>query len=141
MKFSKFLTGAGVLAGLLAITGLAQAGDGPERQPHMRYAQPLARTFHVNNPLLAAHGDPGDDDTAISLNPTLSALCRSYLGLPNPYAPTGRNVDQINGDSVVDVGSQTGCQAAQNETTIAVNPRNPANLVAGTNDYRASNHG
>ena len=139
MKLSILGIGAAALGGLVATTGLAQAGDGPERWPHMYYAQPLARSPAVHNALLANAGDPGDDDTAISLNPALSALCRSYLGLVNPYAPTGRNVDQINGDTVVSVGSQTGCQAAQNETTIAVNPRNPQNLVAGTNDYRVFN--
>src|SRR6185312_9252215 len=42
----------------------------------------------------------------------------------------------IHGDTVVGVGSQTGCYAAQNETTVAVNPENPRNLVAGSNDYR-----
>src|SRR5207302_3485788 len=33
----------------------------------------------------------------------------------------------------------TGCQAAQNETTVAQNPENPRNLVAGSNDYRVFN--
>ena len=36
-------------------------------------------------------------------------------------------------------GTQLGCDTAQNETTIAVNPDNPRNLVAGTNDYRLFN--
>jgi hypothetical protein len=48
-------------------------------------------------------------------------------------------VDLINGDTTVSVGSQKGCQAAQNETTVSTNPENPLNLVAGTNDYRAFN--
>lgn len=139
MTISRLLACGAAMAAIVVGSGLAQAGDGPERGPHMRHAHPLARAIHPNNPLLPRGGDPGDDDTAISLDPTLSALCQSYLGLPNPYAATGRNVDQINGDSVVSAGSQTGCQAAQNETSIAVNPRNPNNLVAGTNDYRVFN--
>jgi hypothetical protein len=71
--------------------------------------------------------------------PNLNALCQSYLGQPNPYANPAPNVDMIHGDTTVPVGSQTGCQSAQNETTIAVNPYNPLNLVAGANDYRGFN--
>jgi hypothetical protein len=48
-------------------------------------------------------------------------------------------VDAISGDTVVPVGSQTGCSAAQNETTVAENPNNSRNLVAGSNDYRVFN--
>lgn len=72
-------------------------------------------------------------------NPALSALCQSGTGQPNPYANPAPNVDQIVGDTIVTVGSQTGCSAAQNENSIAVNPDNPKNLVAGTNDYRVFN--
>ncbi len=115
------------------------AGDGPERTARMFHAQPLAHQVVRHNALLTSSGDPGDDDTAISLNPSLSALCQSTIGQLNLYQPTGRNVDQISGDTVVSAGTQTGCGAAQNETTIAVNPRNPANLVGGTNDYRLFN--
>ena len=48
-------------------------------------------------------------------------------------------MDQINGDTVVAVGSQAGCSSPQNETTIVVNPSNPQNLVGGANDYRVFN--
>lgn len=71
--------------------------------------------------------------------PNLNALCQDFLGQPNPYPDPAPNVDQINGDTVVTVGSQTGCNSAQNETTIAVNPQNPLNIVAGANDYRVFN--
>jgi hypothetical protein len=87
---------------------------------------------------LKTFADPGDDGT-VDNNPTLSALCQSYIGGSNPYANPAPNVDQINGDTLVSAGSQTGCSAAQNETTISVNPRNPKNLVGGTNDYRIFN--
>ena len=71
--------------------------------------------------------------------PGLSALCQKGVGHPNPYRKVAPNVDQIVGDTIVKSGSQTGCSAAQNENTIAVNPANPNNLVAGTNDYRIFN--
>lgn len=91
----------------------------------------------VPNPLLkqvlAEQHDDGLDD------PALSALCQSYLGHPTPYHAIAPNVDAINGDTVVPSGSQQGCDAAQNETTIAANPANPRNLVSGTNDYRVFN--
>jgi len=72
-------------------------------------------------------------------DPSLSALCQGGIGKPNPYRNPWPNVDQIIGDTIVTVGSQTGCSSAQNENTIAVNPENPRNLVAGTNDYRIFN--
>lgn len=105
----------------------------------MMSAKPLSRTALFPNGVLQKGGDPGDDDTAISLAPNLSALCQSYIGQLNNYANPRPNVDQINGDQIVLAGSQLGCDTAQNETTIAVNPSNPRNLVAGTNDYRVFN--
>jgi hypothetical protein len=82
---------------------------------------------------LAKASDDLTDSTA------LSALCQSYLGSANPYKAISPNIDVISGDTTVPVGSQTGCSAAQNETTVAVNPENPKNLVAGSNDYRVYN--
>ncbi|HEY7122479.1 MAG TPA: sialidase family protein [Ktedonobacterales bacterium] len=105
-------------------------------EPHLANSkenQPLAR----RNPILNGDDGGGDDDTSPS--PTLSALCQDFLGNPNPYSNPAPNVDQIVNDAVVPVGSQTGCGTPQNETTIAVNPNNPNNLVAGTNDYRVFN--
>ncbi len=99
-------------------------------------------TTHVgpvhHNPLLKDILSGGDDDDAVD-SPTLSAQCQNFIGQPNPYGPVAPNVDQITGDTIVTAGSQTGCSSAQNETTIAVNPNNPNNLVAGTNDYRVYN--
>ena len=44
---------------------------------------------------------------------------------------------RIIGDQVNNSGfSNFGCTTPQNETSIAVNPRSPKNLVAGANDYR-----
>jgi hypothetical protein len=83
--------------------------------------------------VLSEHEDENFDP------PNLSALCQSFVDQPNPYHNPAPNVDQITGDTIVTAGTQTGCSSAQNETSIAVNPANPRNLVAGANDYRVFN--
>jgi hypothetical protein len=127
-----------MLAACMALASTAFA-DGARSRPKMMGATPLSRAPLFPNGVLPKGGDPGDDDTAISLAPNLSALCQSYIGHLNTYANPRPNVDQINGDQIVLAGTQLGCDTAQNETTIAVNPSNPRNLVAGTNDYRIFN--
>jgi hypothetical protein len=102
---------------------------------------PSARTrvaearHRVPNPLLKeilSEEDEGGGEE----EPALAALCQQFIGKPNPYRDPRPNVDQIVGDAVVRVGTQAGCSSAQNETSIAVNPYNPRNIVAGANDYR-----
>ena len=107
------------------------SGAAGSARPDARVAAPDQR----RNPGLKALLSEKDADRAGD-SARLSALCQAGVGVPNPYRPIGPNVDQIVGDTVVGVGSQKGCSAAQNETTIAVNPENPKNLVAGSNDYR-----
>jgi hypothetical protein len=68
-----------------------------------------------------------------------SSVCQRFIDAPNPYANPFPNVDQITNDAVVASGTMAGCSTPQNETTIAVNPENPRNLVAGANDYRLFN--
>lgn len=66
-------------------------------------------------------------------------LCRTLAATANfSYAaPSAGEVDAITGDATNNSGaSNYGCTTPQNETTIAVNPRNAHNLVAGANDYR-----
>ncbi|HEY3288875.1 MAG TPA: sialidase family protein [Anaerolineae bacterium] len=70
--------------------------------------------------------------------PSAAGLCRSTpFSTVGAYGPLGSNVDAIVGDALNNSGfSNRGCTTAQNETTIAVNPTNPRNLIAGANDYR-----
>ena len=99
-------------------------------------AQPRARHNNPNPLLRETLAEEEEQETD---DPALSALCQDFINQPNPYHDPAPNVDQINGDTIVPIGSQAGCSAAQNETTIAVNPHNPRNLVAGANDYRVFN--
>ncbi|NWJ46010.1 MAG: exo-alpha-sialidase [Chloroflexi bacterium] len=122
-------------------TGLAFA-DGSTAQG-TRKASPNLKSSnkptHINNGTLKTLlGMDSDSDTTDS-NLSLSALCQSLIGQTNLYKKPSPNVDMINGDTIVQAGTQLGCNSAQNETTIAVNPENPKNLVAGTNDYRIFN--
>ncbi|HTJ66961.1 MAG TPA: sialidase family protein [Actinospica sp.] len=135
--------------GVVAATALAAAGIAAAPAAQAASGRAAARTAGTHaartdtahtashNPLLnyvLAYGEDDQEDSA-----ALSALCQSYAGDTHVYNPIAPNVDAINGDTVVNVGSQTGCYAAQNETTVAVNPQNPRNLVAGSNDYRVFN--
>lgn len=133
----------GALAVGASVAGSAAAGAGTVspslRGPHGASARPHLRTElrpSVRNALLnetlGEHGDEGD-------NPNLAALCQNFLHGSTPFRPLGSNVDVIRGDRTTKAGTQQGCSTAQNETVVAVNPQNPKNLVAGSNDYRLYN--
>jgi hypothetical protein len=140
------LAAAAVLAAALVVFGVpSQAlarpapidpSGHPGAQRSARSAAPASRPSVPNELLAKTLAEDEEDD---GTDPAVSALCQDYLGSPNPYGATAPNVDAINGDTVVSTGSQTGCSSAQNETTIASNPANPKNLVAGSNDYRVFN--
>ncbi|TML24536.1 MAG: exo-alpha-sialidase [Actinobacteria bacterium] len=88
-------------------------------------------------PTINAPWVQGDDGQPLD-SPILAAgLCRSsQFNTVNPYAATS-NVDVIVGDPVNNSGfSNFGCRTPQNETTVAVNPTNFDNIIAGANDYR-----
>ncbi|MBR7838755.1 exo-alpha-sialidase [Actinospica durhamensis] len=122
MRHKALLPGVIAVAALIAGTAFAAPADAAAAAP--------ATHNKLLNYVLAYGDDDEPADTA------LSALCQSYSGDTHVYGPIAPSVDVIHGDTVVGVGSQTGCYAAQNETTVAVNPENPENLVAGSNDYR-----
>jgi hypothetical protein len=136
----------GLAAVALSATGTAAARADTARpapvDPAPRVSVKAGATAQLperrRSPGLKALLSEEDEDRAGEA-PGLSALCQAGIGRPNPYRNPRPNVDQIVGDTIVPVGSQTGCSAAQNENTIAVNPENPRNLVAGTNDYRVFN--
>jgi len=120
----------GAMASLAINAPATAAGSGHARsEAHMRHNKPLAHNRLLN----------GKDGDVTAGDTNIAALCASLLGAPSPYANPAPNVDAIVGDTVVTAGSQTGCAAAQNETTVSVNPSNPRNLVAGSNDYRVFN--
>jgi hypothetical protein len=79
-----------------------------------------------------------NDDKPLDTPSAAAGLCRSNpFDTTGAYGPLGSNVDAIVGDALNNSGfSNLGCTTAQNETTIAVNPTNPQNLIAGANDYR-----
>ena len=79
-----------------------------------------------------------DDQQALDSPVSAAGLCRSTpFNTTGAYGSLGTNVEAIVGDAVNNSGfSNLGCTTPQNETTIAVNPTNPNNLIAGANDYR-----
>lgn len=126
-------------AGLLtaaALVALGRGRTGPAAaDPSGSRAAPDDAAHRVPNPLLKellAEEDDGESED----DPALSALCQDFVGKPNPYRAPTPNVDTIVGDATIGTGSQAGCSSAQNETSIAVNPYDPRNIVAGANDHR-----
>jgi hypothetical protein len=83
---------------------------------------------------------PREDETPEGDEKSANALCRDLADGVVSFSyrrPSAGEVDAIVGDRVNNSGqSNLGCTTPQNETTIAVNPKNARNIVAGANDYR-----
>lgn len=123
-----------LVANVTNSTGQALAASGKSRAKLRFDNHPTKGHNSLLNDTL---GD--DQDAANNPEPTISSLCQSYIGNTGVYQNPSPNVDTIVGDATVPNGTQKGCNTAQNETTIAVNPNDPNNLVAGANDYRFFN--
>jgi hypothetical protein len=102
-------------------------------------ASTAASTTHMwrFDPTINAPWAMEADDESLDAPDAAAGLCRSASTIPLAYGPLTTEVDAINGDATNNSGfSNFGCTTPQNETSIAANPTNPNNLVAGANDYR-----
>jgi hypothetical protein len=147
-KFHGLQTLLALLVALTPAIGLApaavaqaQAGGPPHPRPNLIHAAPT----HGRRPKTTPAGPGqavvlGGDNNPLAAAPGVTVLCQTYMGGVNPYANPAPNVDEINGDPLMThgvdwFGNGIGCNASQNEPTIAVNPRNPKNLVGGSNAF------
>lgn len=119
----------GVLLGAVTLVLVATVGSAPAASKGKWKFQPS-----IDAPWANYGEGHGRNSTT-----TAWGLCRSNpFSLASAYPPpSSGEVDAIVGDPVNNTGaSNLGCQTPQNETTIAVNPTDSRNLIAGANDYR-----
>jgi len=120
-----------LVLGVAALSLLAVTAGAATQAGQATHKWKLAPT--INAPWAAEEDEEGFEPPDAA-----AGLCRSApFNTLAAYGPLGSNVDAIVGDPVNNSGfSNLGCTTPQNETTIAVNPTNSSNLVAGANDYR-----
>jgi len=121
----------GVIVGVLAVILVATVGSAPAASKASWKFPPTIDAPWANY---------GEGQSRNSLTAAWG-LCRSSpFTVDSPYpAMSFGEVDAIVGDPINNTGaSNKGCSTPQNETTIAVNPTNANNLIAGANDYRVA---
>ncbi|CAN5222459.1 sialidase family protein [soil metagenome] len=118
MKKARFfagLTGLATLLGVMALIGVSHAG------PQGRFVYQPER----GQPPLSGAADYR----------LMTATGPDVTGQPAPLAAT--DDIQVNGENKADPNNQFGSGAGfpQNETSIAINPTDPLNVIGGANDY------
>jgi hypothetical protein len=122
------LAGALVTLAALSLSAPALAGASPSTRFPTSIGVPAPQASPV------ARAADGEDGFIAPDQPP--SLCTTRFAHGNPFSRAG-DVDMIVHDRLNrGAGSNTACVAPQNETTVAVNPIDPRNVVAGANDYR-----
>ena len=95
-----------VVCGLVACVALGAArarAQGNGHAPPHPYLRHFNHRLHGRQSIIPGNNGTlkdrfGEDDDSNAADATLSALCQSYIGGSNPYAPPAPNVDAIAGD-------------------------------------------
>jgi hypothetical protein len=129
-----------VSAALLAVSmvplsvAVATTGSQSSAARTLTGVNPRFDTSAVQAPWVTFGNDDGYTDDATVAWGTCRLAPNNTVAYP---IPTAGEVDTIVHDPTnLSGASNFGCKTPQNESTVAVNPTNPLNVVAGANDYR-----
>jgi hypothetical protein len=106
-----------------------------------RLAASLVATLALVGAIGALGRAPGRDAPAaaapaVRAAERLGVSSRSLCTIQASVAVQTANVNLVVNDALTANGDEAGCLTPQDEPTIAVNPLDPRNLVAGANDFR-----